>query len=320
MGGPSSRQDIVGGFQRLLRRSRRALLRYRKPDSAQIESFVTDLYGAILRREPDTSGFSNHVARLGRRPTFHDARAMLSVFLNSDEAVELRAAETSLGISWDPPEQEAVRTVMSLGTHCLTSSVLKTLGLKTFSAPFDWIFSNAAMVAHCIRDDFRTFLDPNQHEFVAIENRTVPSANFCEHRFYKDKFGVKTVFNHYDITTKEHYDYYVRCVDRFRATLRSRDRTLLVMVTRREMMREDDFSGLCAALEPFPKAELLVVRASRRPNKFGGELAMSEGRHKLHDLYLIGDLGTVSFPDKRDEAMFRHILAHYRFDLAAPIP
>ena len=75
---------------------------------------------------------------------------------------------------------------------------------------------------------FNTFLD--KRYFVPIPDNLRPdkNANFCDHAFYHENFGVRFIFNHYDVTIDENYHYYVRCVDRFRAALKSSDGCILV--------------------------------------------------------------------------------------------
>ncbi|HWJ71256.1 MAG TPA: DUF1796 family putative cysteine peptidase [Sphingobium sp.] len=279
-------------------------------------AFITDLYAGMLGRAPDPSGLSYYLARLGSRPRFRDASQMVRAFVSSKEAQAQREADIWGWRASEPADQEPVRAILSLGTHCLTSHVLKTFGLKRFSGPFDWIFSSMPMAAHCIEDDFRTFLDQHHHEQIPQKDRVVPDANFCEHRFYRDHYGVKTIFNHYDVTLPEHHAYYVRCVERFRQSLRADQRTLLVMLTPEHQVGKGDFDRLCNALAPYPKAELLVVRTCKRAGKFGGELVQRQGRHQFHNLNLIGKLGTLSFVHQGDEAMFRLMLHHYKFDLS----
>jgi len=305
------RRPVREMIARLLSRRRGAA-----HDSETTRAFVTNLYSGVLGREPDPSGLSHYLERLGSRPHFRDACHVVRAFVSSSEAQAKREADTWTWRSVGPPDQEPVRALLSLGTHCLTSHALKTFELKKFSGPFDWIFSDIRMVAHCIEDDFNIFLDPQYHEFVPPEKRIVPDANFCDHRFYRDEYGVKTVFNHYDVTDPAHHAYYARCVARFRQSLRADYRTLLVMLTPEHMVKASDFNRLCDALADYPQAELLVVRACNRPSKFGGELIQRRERHQFHDLNLIGKLGTVSFTHQGDEMMFRHMLNGYKFDLA----
>jgi len=48
---------------------------------------------------------------------------------------------------------------ISLGQNCSTAWFLQAVGKRTCSTPFDWIFTSAQIIEHCIRDDFREFLD-----------------------------------------------------------------------------------------------------------------------------------------------------------------
>ncbi len=80
--------------------------------------------------------------------------------------------------------------------------------IKKASFPFDWIFSNPKMINDCINDNFKIFLDRKLH--IKIPNKPGKSG----HKIYGDR-----IFNHYDITTNENFEYYVRCVKRFRQLL-----------------------------------------------------------------------------------------------------
>ena len=55
-----------------------------------------------------------------------------------------------------------IKYAMSLGNTCHVAYLLKRLRWKPASYPFDWIRSNPEMVRHCIRDDFKQFLDVTQ--------------------------------------------------------------------------------------------------------------------------------------------------------------
>jgi Putative papain-like cysteine peptidase (DUF1796) len=112
--------------------------------------------------------------------------------------------------------------VVSLGTHCFTSAFAKRWQLKKWSGPFDWAFSSWPMIRHCFEDDFITFLDRRQYEPIPLaDRRDGADVNRVDHRFYRDKFHVRFVFNHHDVHLDEDYAYIVRCVDRLRDCLDS---------------------------------------------------------------------------------------------------
>ncbi len=265
------------------------------------ERFVTDLYRGVLKREPDPDGLRDHSERLGSEPSFDDAAALLSDFVNSGENSKLtvfRNLHSRVG---------AFKHIASIGSHCLTSYTLKQSGLKDFSGPFDWIFSNVRMVIHCLSDDFSTFLNRRWHESVPAELRVAEGANLSEHVYYRDKFGVKFVFNHFDITEESHYQYYVRCVERFRAAINGRDPCLLLCIT--QEVSVGDFEALCALFTQKDCVSVLCVRATPDcPHVFGMTLSAERGRHKLYDLRMKGDLGPLAFTDPADSLLFASLL------------
>lgn len=120
--------------------------------------------------------------------------------------------------------------VIGLGTLCLTSQTLKQMGLKRSSMPFDWIFSSPGMVEHAIRDDFKEFLSRSNLKTFPLELRADPHLYQADNIFYRDNFGVKYIFNHHNPDTSDaDYDYFRRCVDRFRSALRGGDQVFYVM-------------------------------------------------------------------------------------------
>lgn len=105
---------------------------------------------------------------------------------------------------------------ISLGCACNTSLYLKELNLKRFSLPYDWIFTNLDMIKHTIEDDFKSFLDTS-----LMSDRKVTQAS---HNFYHQK-----LFNHRNPkSVREDYDYYQRCIDRFKQVINSKDNKLFI--------------------------------------------------------------------------------------------
>ncbi len=152
--------------------------------------------------------------------------------------------------------------VVSVGDHCLTASVLKNLGLKKHSYPFDWIFSDIRMVNHCIQDGFSTFLDRSEHIKIADSEKLSPDANFCDHRYYKEHFGILFAFNHYDISVNNVYKYYQRCVDRFVNLLRSDREVIFICISQR--ICENDFHELSKTLSLYKNKYLLALNFIQR--------------------------------------------------------
>jgi hypothetical protein len=106
----------------------------------------------------------------------------------------------------------------SLGSVCHSSQILKRNNLKLCSYPFDWIFSNCDNIIHCIEDNFNIFLDKSYYI-----NR---SKSTCGHSKYNE-----TMFNHHNpLNNINDYNYYVRCVDRFKNLLQKQEHKLFIMI------------------------------------------------------------------------------------------
>lgn len=85
--------------------------------------------------------------------------------------------------------------------------MLKTVGLKQFSCPFDWIISSPEMVADCIDSDFAMFLRKDQL-FHTVDRE----GEYCHHRAY----GKNTFHHHCPLKNADHMAYFERCVGRWR--------------------------------------------------------------------------------------------------------
>lgn len=113
---------------------------------------------------------------------------------------------------------EAEHEVLSIGENCNTAWYIKLAGLKKASYPFDWIYSSPEIVAHCIKDNFKTFLDKN----LIFKTR---SGNSAGHTFYH-----ASLFNHRNpLKTENDYTYYQRCVERFIKKINSDNNLIFIM-------------------------------------------------------------------------------------------
>jgi len=112
----------------------------------------------------------------------------------------------------------------SLGNECHTAQILKRNKLKLCSYPFDWIFSSCHNIIHCIEDDFAIFL--NKSYYIQILDKD--SDKKCGHSYYN-----KQLFNHHNPLKYENdYNYFIRCVDRFKNLLRSPELKLFCFLNR----------------------------------------------------------------------------------------
>lgn len=158
------------------------------------------------------------------------------------------------------PEWQEVefQQAISLGSFCHAAAVIRQCGFRKFSGPFDWIFSSPEVTIHALQDNFEKYLDPAQYEPVPEDKRVVADANLCDHRFYRDKFGLRHMFNHHLPTEPRDYSYLQRCVERFRSAIGDPAPKLFLLVTH-QPVTETRFQALIAALDAFSNEYLLLV-------------------------------------------------------------
>ncbi len=195
--------------------------------------------------------------------------------------------------------------VIGLGTLCLTSQLLKQMGLKDASMPFDWIFSSPEMISHAIRDDFKEFLARENIVMVEVGRRPDPALYRADHVFYRDRYGVNFVFNHHDPSENEDdYRYFVRCVDRFRDTLKG-ERVLFLLC--RHLHKEADsrpvstYRDLASLLNPH---DLLCVEISTQIGSSPSyDVVESDGNLEVGKFRTSAALNGVSFGCREDHEM-----------------
>ncbi|MGD7037321.1 DUF1796 family putative cysteine peptidase [Methylotuvimicrobium buryatense] len=182
---------------------------------------------------------------------------------------------------------------ISLGNFCHAAHALKLVEYRAFSGPFDWIFSTPVVTTHILQDDFRLFLDPEHYEPVPIENRITPEANLCEHRFYRERFGLRFMFNHHSPDVAKDFAYFERAVQRFRSAMTQPAAPLLLMVTHEPIKNAwlDTLMGTLNGLRE--DYGLLIIRfvANRQASV---EASLSAVQVMAHDLKLLAMELTLS--------------------------
>lgn len=131
-------------------------------------------------------------------------------------------------------------TFISFGYRCSSAGILKRLGLKHESYPFDWIVSRIPVIRDCIETDFVHYLNSDNY----IETKTcvasydydpmivcVEPVLYNTHYLdismasyhtslpltkHRDTYAYPFAMNHHNIRLGGHYDYFVRCVGRWR--------------------------------------------------------------------------------------------------------
>lgn len=103
--------------------------------------------------------------------------------------------------------------------------------MRNGAYPFDWTLSSPQMIIDCLRDDFHTFLDPTQHVTVepGISSNHLVYGSMVWGKNFDGIVNRNITFTHKDITIDKHYEYYKRCVERFRALLASPESKLFIL-------------------------------------------------------------------------------------------
>lgn len=185
---------------------------WRRGGSAQ--GLASSLVDALKIADPEGTVALELARRIARKPG--DVGNALRDAISGAASLE----PLMLDVAAVAMRRRATLPLVSLGSHCYTSAMLRRWGLRPWAGPFDWLFSAPAMVAHCIDDDFRLLLDRDQYEPVPTDQRPAgPLVNRVHHREYRRIFGVDYIFNHHDVHLDADYGYLTRCVQRFRAAL-----------------------------------------------------------------------------------------------------
>tara|TARA_B100000900_G_scaffold411575_1_gene431546 strand:+ start:389 stop:1021 length:633 start_codon:yes stop_codon:yes gene_type:complete len=109
-----------------------------------------------------------------------------------------------------------------IGNYCFSSAILNFLEIRDKALPFDWLFTTPHYTSEIIKDDFKEFL--NKEHYVDIHDAEEEhGGRQAGHSLYH-----KNCFNHKNPRDKEDYDYYVRCVERFREFLKMDEKKLFI--------------------------------------------------------------------------------------------
>ena len=134
-------------------------------------------------------------------------------------------------------------TIISVGHRCSCAGLLKELGYKQESYPFDWLISKLDVIQHCIENNFVEFMKKENYKVIMC-NTINNTDNVITHlkeegiyvnRFYqpeqsasKSTFHLRLGINHYDIFSDHGRSYYQRCIHRFKTKMLSTDKKILL--------------------------------------------------------------------------------------------
>ena len=150
--------------------------------------------------------------------------------------------------------------IFSLGYRCISAGILKSIGLKSESYPFDWLVSRLPIIEHCATNDFVEFLkkenytglnraiygyptsDPESRQWfcderICVNNLYENETNDRIHLYLApyltnehDSYSYKMTTNHHDITSEKDHEYYKRCVSRWKQMWQSPGKKLSLYI------------------------------------------------------------------------------------------
>lgn len=119
--------------------------------------------------------------------------------------------------------------VISFGSRCSSSDLIKLLNLKTESYPFDWLVSKLDVIKDCIETNFINFLDLNNYVVTTTETFNMTDCikthicnegshvNTYYEKYYKNNistYDYKLLINHKYLNDNNNFEYYKRCINR----------------------------------------------------------------------------------------------------------
>jgi hypothetical protein len=288
-------------------------------DDARI--VVQQFYRTFLKREPDPEGALTYERLVTEWGLVRAVPELLRAFSGSKEHERVQAVHgTQVANLFGHYGDEVVsgsgvNHIVSLGSHCIPSTTLKRAGLKRYSLPFDWGVSSPEMIVDVISDDFSVFLDRSYYRSISHEN-TTPCAH---HELYLQKYQVRDVFSHRDPTREDDYQYYLRCVARFRRLLASNETKLFVIVSWPSLKLEEAFTDLIVLLErKTTNFRLLAVDLTAATGDPGVSMVVPVANRDGHRLYRFTPASSAEdaeFPDRLDEWTLLRLIMRYKLDL-----
>jgi hypothetical protein len=204
--------------------------------------------------------------------------------------------------------------ICSLGPQCHNATFLKQCELKSCSYPFDWIFSNYNIILHCIKDNFKIFLDKSY--YIKMFDHGI-----CQHRYYYEKENDPNMFNHFNVLENdEHYNYYIRCIDRFKNLLKYQECKLFTMFFINMTEIDNDLiNNIIKFNDDFSKYTnnyyLLVIFHIPNKNNNHHIFTYKDNIHFL-ELHTLSYSNAIQFANEEDTKYLKNILElKYNFNL-----
>ena len=277
------------------------------------------------RRMAETMAVAAHRHLRGREPEQHEFERDVDLLLDAQGAESLGDLLDRLrpppGLAGSTLPQAALAAaqaagapcpVISLGTSCIVSCTLRSMGIDQNPMPFDWLGSTPGMVRHCIETDFAMLLDKTQYRSLTGNPGFRQPHEGCVHEFYAREFGIQRVFNHNDPTRAADYRYTETCVDRFRDLLASDDRKIFIQIREHTQAAQADFLATAALLDARTHGAVFIQFAVAAPDRTRAMPLLSaiarRGPHILYHLHPVSQMGGEWFEGQTDRDFLAWII------------
>lgn len=201
-----------------------------------------------------------------------------------------------------------IKYTCSLGMLCHSSQILKNNNLKKCSYPFDWIFSSCNNIIHCIEDDFNIFLDKSYY--------ISKSEKVCGHTYYNER-----MFNHHNPLINENdYNYYIRCVNRFKQLLQFDEHKLFIMtfvnMNNSEESLKNNIIDFNNKFSKYTKNYTLLVIFHIANKKKNHHVLTHYNNIDFLELHTLSSSNGVNFINNNDNEYLNNIIkSQYRFNI-----
>lgn len=190
----------------------------------------------------------------------------------------------------------------SIGNYCFSSALLNVLKIRDRALPFDWLFTTPKSTTEILDNNFSNFL--NKEYIVDIGDVTPQNGNQAGHSLYHKNF-----FNHKDPRNMVDYEYYIRCIDRFRDFIKLDGKKLFICSYKNLEKKMDDtlmweIFELNKSLRAITKDYHLLCHINY-PNSKKRKTEITEiGDVTFFELYTKLDNHGLGYGDEEDSKLF----------------
>jgi hypothetical protein len=182
-----------------------------------------------------------------------------------------------------------IKYIVSLGTLCHTAREMQRILVKKVSYPFDWMFTDEKILIDVLEDDFNKFMDKSYYQDVA--HKFIERS--CGHSFYHEDF-----FFHKNPRNDDDYQYYQRCIGRFKDMLKDDGDKLFILMYSPQSTKHP--SDVYKMFEDNMSKKDIIINLKERGHSLNNILMKHTHNYKLLVVMNFGDNVEQSFTMEHD--------------------